>query len=123
MRYRRRPDEPAIKYIVEDMPAPGMERTLAWEEPIGRGLPPFLQSSFQNALTALLDDGSRESALLRLAGMIGPDHKINGRHHEQCKQGTNRKSACDKPHWACSPSSRPEPWRPGLPNSGEEARP
>ena len=29
-------DEPAIQYVVQDMPARAMERNLIWEEPIGR---------------------------------------------------------------------------------------
>ena len=29
-------DEPAIQYVIQDMPARAMERNLIWEEPIGR---------------------------------------------------------------------------------------
>lgn len=29
-------DEPAIQYVIQDMPARAMERNLVWEEPVGR---------------------------------------------------------------------------------------
>jgi gentisate 1,2-dioxygenase len=28
-------DEPAIQYVIQDMPARAMDRNLVWEEPIG----------------------------------------------------------------------------------------